>query len=825
MLSLALLPILLGSNLPTSEIQPIPLREVLAVERLGERTRSAIYTDALEAELAAGTWSAPKEGDTIRSTAGEERTWTRYEVGDDGWFQGDAFRGGWAFATVEVPEAGPWRLDASGHALVLVDGEPHAGDHYNLDITRTPLALEAGEHELLFRCGRGRLRATLEPAPAPVYIEDKDPTLADVIRGKDQGVYLALIVANASTEDWVQLGLQAQVEGGPALVGRVATLLPSSYTKLACEVKVPAEATVGVDEVEVQLRLVQADASSTVLHSTSVRLPVKEPGESHVRTFPSAIDGSIQYFAVTPQRVERADHETGDSPALFLSLHGASVEARTQARSYAPRRSGVIVAPTNRRPFGFDWEDWGRLDALEVLDIARKEFQTDPRRTYLTGHSMGGHGTWQIGAHFPDTFAAIAPSAGWRDFWSYTGLEQIDTEDPIGALFARAVNASRTQTLLGNLKSTGIYVLHGDADANVPVTQARLMRDALAEFHPNFAYYERPGAGHWWGNECMDWPPLFRFLEDNVLPDPGEVLEIDFTTVNPAISSECHWLMVESQQRPLLPTRVQARLDRETRTVTLESENLGRFSFDLTGRHDGAEPLLDPSGGPIYLVQGEERQELTQREPDELGWEGRWRVEHVTPPYPRRTPARNGPFKEAFRNSMVFVYGTQGTPEENAWARDKARLDHETWRYRGNGSVEVLADTEYEDDGRMHNVILYGNQDTNAAWSLVLDAPFEVRRDFVRVGEHRIEGDDLALLAVHLRKGTKDSVGVIAGTGVPGCHVTDHLPYFVSGVGYPDWTVLGTEFLSQGLAGVRGAGYFADDWSADQDTGAEQAWR
>ena len=22
-----------------------------------------------------------------------------------------------------------------------------------------------------------------------------------------------------------------------------------------------------------------------------------------------------------------------------------------------------VVAPTNRRPFGFDWQDWGRLDA------------------------------------------------------------------------------------------------------------------------------------------------------------------------------------------------------------------------------------------------------------------------------------------------------------------------------------------------------------------------------------------------------------------------------------------------------------------------------
>src|SRR5207249_1249684 len=82
------------------------------------------------------------------------------------------------------------------------------------------------------------------------------------------------------------------------------------------------------------------------------------------------------------------------------------VEAQGQADAYASKPWGHLVAPTNRRPFGFDWEDWGRLDALEVLDHAQQLLQTDPQRTYLTGHSMGGHGAWQVGATYPDRFAA-----------------------------------------------------------------------------------------------------------------------------------------------------------------------------------------------------------------------------------------------------------------------------------------------------------------------------------------------------------------------------------------------------------------------------------
>ena len=98
-----------------------------------------------------------------------------------------------------------------------------------------------------------------------------------------------------------------------------------------------------------------------------------------------------------------------------------------QARCYAPKSWGHVVAPTNRRRFGFDWEDWGRMDAMEVLEEAQARFGTDPRRTYLTGHSMGGHGTWNLGAHFPDRFAAIAPICGRGELASAKKLTGLPT--------------------------------------------------------------------------------------------------------------------------------------------------------------------------------------------------------------------------------------------------------------------------------------------------------------------------------------------------------------------------------------------------------------
>src|SRR5262249_53415508 len=143
---------------------------------------------------------------------------------------------------------------------------------------------------------------------------------------------------------------------------------------------------------------------------------------------------------------------TQDSPpALVLSLHGAGVQATNQIGAMSAKTWAHIVAPTNRRPFGFDWEDWGRLDALEVLDAAGRVLEYDPARVYLTGHSMGGHGTWQLGVLFPDRFAAIGPSAGWIDFASYAGAPRPENPTPTESIFLRAAATSSTLSMKANL--------------------------------------------------------------------------------------------------------------------------------------------------------------------------------------------------------------------------------------------------------------------------------------------------------------------------------------------------------------------------------------
>jgi dienelactone hydrolase len=829
--------------------------------------RSPVFTDPVEHLLVRGQWQPPEEDQRLGT--GELSTWQPIRANQDGVLAHAALAGGYAFATVESPSERIALLDARGHRHVYVNGEPRAGDVYDNGSLRIPIKLREGANEFLFRGGRGRLRAVITEPPAPVFIESRDMTLPDVIAGEElEAPLLAGIIITNATEDWVGgLQITASISGAVVSETRVALIGPLTLRKVPVEISIPPGLAGGDVKVTLQLRpagearpdlpppfsrLIFSDREpGEPLHEETITLRIRQPHQTHKRTFISTIDGSVQYYAVTPMPPGTPRERTGDDaaardmPALFLSLHGASVEALGQAQAYAPKAWGHVVAPTNRRPFGFDWEDWGRMDALEVLHLAARRFGTDPRRTYLTGHSMGGHGTWQLGVHFPGLFAAIAPSAGWPDFWSYTGAPAWPEGTPVERLLHRSMNPSRTRELVRNLehgegvaRSGGVYILHGDADDNVPVAQARMMREALAKFHTNFAYYEQPGAGHWWGNECVDWPPLFDFLSQNTRPEDHQVARIDFTTANPAISSRSYWATIEQQILPLEFSRLQATIDGRNRRITAGTSNIAQLAFDLSPFRSATESTLSGTQSFTIEIDGQ-TVEAAAAAGDLLrlsrggGEQAPWTVAGALNTA-HKHPGRAGPFKEAFQNNVVLVVGTFGTPEETEALYQRARFDAETFLYRGNATPLIIPDVllDLEAIGIAHkvrfvgedaNLILYGNAETNAAFTLLDPAsPITIRRGRITIGDRTLEGDDLACLMIHPRPGTPGaSIGIVGATGPAGLQLTAQLPYFVSGVAYPDWMVFGPEMLESHTAGVRGLGFFGNDWTLSDDA----AWR
>lgn len=58
---------------------------------------------------------------------------------------------------------------------------------------------------------------------------------------------------------------------------------------------------------------------------------------------------------------------------------------------------------------------WNRVqhDLIAMIDYVLENYEADSSRVYLSGLSYGGFGTWYMGSHYAERFAAINPVVGW----------------------------------------------------------------------------------------------------------------------------------------------------------------------------------------------------------------------------------------------------------------------------------------------------------------------------------------------------------------------------------------------------------------------------
>ena len=102
---------------------------------------------------------------------------------------------------------------------------------------------------------------------------------------------------------------------------------------------------------------------------------------------------------------------------LTLLLHSLSANynqytnSRNQ-RQFALRRvPSIVITPEARGPDQF-YEGLGEADVFEVWNAVAHAYKLNPDYADLTGYSMGGIGTFDVGAQFPDLFARAQPTVG-----------------------------------------------------------------------------------------------------------------------------------------------------------------------------------------------------------------------------------------------------------------------------------------------------------------------------------------------------------------------------------------------------------------------------
>ena len=117
----------------------------------------------------------------------------------------------------------------------------------------------------------------------------------------------------------------------------------------------------------------------------------------------------------------------------------------------AAQLAGRFIVVSPQCPKG-KWWDGEALMAL--LDEVVAAHRVDERRIYLTGLSMGGFATWDLGTTFPERFAAIAPVCG-------------------GGQFATAFMSSTHKRQ--DLRTLAVWAFHGAKDEAVPVAESERM--------------------------------------------------------------------------------------------------------------------------------------------------------------------------------------------------------------------------------------------------------------------------------------------------------------------------------------------------------------
>ena len=798
--------------------QTMQLEQALTLPTLNSYVQSHLYIDPVEGSLISGQWESPRARQNV-TVLGKTVSWESIEAGPEGWLQHPNLRGGYVYANIPSDKEQIVLMESLGNKWAYVNGEPHVGNRYQgkdtfedwepkFDFLLLPIKLKKGNNDFLFKCNRGRLKVLLHPLEKTVSFNTKDLSLPDIRIGENQEMWGALVVVNAREKTLEHLTIESVLEGEAALQTASGAIPPLSVRKIPFRIRANGWGK-GAGTATLHLRLL--DAGGQVLDTADLTLDIRDGGGQHRRTYRSSVDGSVQYYAVTPA-------SNPGPQALVLSVHGANVEAWNQADSYAQKSWAHLVAPTNRRPYGYNWEDWGRIDAMEVLELAQQELPVDPNRVYLTGHSMGGHGAWILGSTYPGRFAAIAPSAGYLRVGAYYDSFYPDKSLTPLPMLDRAKNASFTDSLLTNLQNLGVYVLHGGADDVVRPEQAYKALEILSKFHKDYQYYEEPGVGHWWdhsedpGADCVDWPPIFDFFARKARPGEERIRIIDFKTANPAVSSSYYWASIYEQERYLDFSRIQLQWDPSANRISGATDNVKILALDAAILNKTQPAILRFDGDSLQLDWGkyllEDQIYLSKQN-------GVWALADKPSPA-HKGPLRYGGFKSAFENNVVFVYGTAGTPEENAWALQKARFDAESFWYQGNGSIEVIPDEAFEAasyPGR--NVVLYGNASTNRAWDQLLKAsPLQVSRDEIVFGKENLPGKSQAVLFIRPRMDSDNaSVAVVGGANLSGMRLTNTLPYLYQNFALPDVLIYDNNVIDNPEPKVIKMGYFGSDWS------------
>ena len=211
--------------------------------------------------------------------------------------------------------------------------------------------------------------------------------------------------------------------------------------------------------------------------------------------------------------------------------HSAAAVAPGIFRDQGEARGGIVVSPRGRGSSTW-YLGRGQADFLEVWDDVHRVFAIDDSRVYVSGHSMGGWGSYLLSILYPDRFAGAFPVSGPVTQGAWTGLDVPGCDDLSWDEYTPCYIATNggdprtqhTRPLLDNLRNVPIAIYQGAADELVPVSGVTRQVERLVTLGYRHRYYLFPNYEHYSHPVVDEWAEGVRYLDRFRRPaDPARV--------------------------------------------------------------------------------------------------------------------------------------------------------------------------------------------------------------------------------------------------------------------------------------------------------------
>lgn len=235
----------------------------------------------------------------------------------------------------------------------------------------------------------------------------------------------------------------------------------------------------------------------------------------HFRRFISDIDGSPQDYLlylpgkpISPIATVVIMPPKVDTPRPFLENALLTDSERLDRIARLAKSSSLALVLVNGRGNSHD-APIGESDVFEALRDIERDFPVDSHRLYLFGNCAGAPRALRLAAHHPGVFAAVAtyrtepgaaasaasPAARW---WS---------------------ELNRPENVAPSLSNVPVLMIHGDADLEYPLEQAREVWNRMRERGTMADFQVLAGGKHSGGNdpETLAFPFFKRqYLRDSL---------------------------------------------------------------------------------------------------------------------------------------------------------------------------------------------------------------------------------------------------------------------------------------------------------------------